>query len=188
MSDFVFRHVFFLQPERDIFRHGKRIEQSALLKHEADVPPEIQQVPLVHFVQIVPHHPDAPFVGTQQPGRHLHDQRLARTAFAKKHFGFAGPHLEGYVLQNVTLIETDAHVLESNERFARNGLGLSLCRRRAREVGHTKDYRGIRRGFREGSIISPHYKTCAASGMRDALRVLEAITKPFRKQKEESSP
>ena len=117
------------------------------------MPPEIQQVLFGHFVQIVSHHPDAPGVGTQQPGRHLHDQRLARTAFAKKHFGFPGPHLEGYVLQNVALIETDAHILERDEGFARNGLGLSLCRRRAREVGHTKDYRGIRRGFREGSII-----------------------------------
>ena len=122
--------AFLVELVADVFAHGERIEQRALLEDHPEVGADAHHVALRQLVHALAVHPDHAAVGVQQPGDDLQNRRLPGAARAEDDLGVAGDQREADVLQHHFLVERQAHLIEQHHRRTR--FAQDLRRRRGR--------------------------------------------------------
>ena len=98
---------FFEQLVADVFTHGQRIEQRALLKHHAEVGAHVHQIVFVHVVDALAVDENSAGVRLEQPEISRRIVDLPAPLAPRKIFVWPGLQREAHVAQDDFVVERE---------------------------------------------------------------------------------
>ena len=96
--------------KRHIFRHGKRIEERARLKHHRHAPANFRELLFGPVGDVLARHDDSPRVGMQKSKQQFQRHRFPHAAAAHDHRGFALIDEKAHVVQHVVIAERFVYI------------------------------------------------------------------------------
>ena len=116
----------FAQRERDVFRHGHRIEQRAALKKNSNFLPDRRELPLGHLDDVLTFDPDFTRVRAHQTDQVFEQNAFPAAAAADDRECFAARDIEIDSAQNFLRTDAFFQTLHGNHRTV---MAMSILRR-----------------------------------------------------------